>query len=517
MSASRERKKRMAQEQQPAPEVKKPEKKKLSSGWIFAICMILVVVLVFGSIAIYRAAWANTKIMSVGAHDIYQEEFNYFYISQANALSSYAQYMGIDTSVGLDKQKVTSNGAMYMGLFGMDTTALAELTADEDGNYSITWAQLLADNAMRTAASFYSVYDEAQAAGYTLGEESVAAVESTISDVEVQAATYGVTADELLEQAFGYGCNLETYRSYLELSQTYYDYPVTVRDNYTADEVAARYDGNEQEFDVVSFYSFSTTASDYVKTDEDGNKLDVTDENRDEAKKAAEAMAEDFDVENEKVSLTADHVREDLTSELTEECANWLFDEAEVGDVKMFTKEAESEDGEDTYYVVKLLANADYPMANIQRIYVESHQHSEDETEEDHEAEAAALAETLEAIRSGLKEDASRENFLALAEEYAAEGSDVELSNQTRANMTSSKEMSAWLYDEERTEGDYAEFEVNGNTIFVFFDGNGESRKDYYVKNTLASEWLEELAEKAVENCNYNEKAALHANVGVYG
>lgn len=516
MSASRERKKRMAQEQQPVPEVKQP-KKKLASGWVFAICMVLVLVLVFGSIAIYRSYWANQTVLTVGSHAVSPTEFNYFYNSQANTISSYASYMGIDTSVGLDKQKVSSSGTLYMSLFGMDTTALADLTADEDGNYDITWAQLLADNAMRAAASYYSVYDEAQAAGYTLDADALAEIDETIANLEAQAVSYGVTTEELLESAFGHGSTLEGYRSYLELSQTYYNYPTYVRDNYSAEEVSARYDESPEDFDVVSFYSYSTTASDYVTTDDDGNKSDVTDENRTAAREAAEAMLAEFDSSSDDVSITADHTREDLTSEMTEECANWLFDEAKVGDVKMFTKEATTDDGEDTYYVVKLLANTDYPMANLQRIYIQGHTHSDDETEEDHEAEAAELEAKLEAVRAALEEDASRDNFLALAEEYATEDTDVEVTNQSRANMTSSKEMSAWLFDEEREPGDYAEFEVSGNVIFVYYDGLSESRSDYSVKNTLATEWLEKIAEDSVAACNYNESAAMHANVGVFG
>lgn len=515
MSASRERKKRMAQEQLPVPEVKQP-KKKLSSGWIFGICMVLILVLVFGSIAVYRGYWANQTVLTVGSHKVSPTEFNYFYNTQANAISSYASYMGIDTSVGLDKQKVSSSGTLYMSLFGMDTTALENLTADDDGNYDITWAQLLADNAMRAAASYYSIYDEAQAAGYTLDEESLAEIEETLADIETQAASYGVTAEELLESVFGHGSTMEDYRSYLELSETYYNYPPYVRDNYSAEEVSARYNESPEDFDVVSFYSYSTTATDYVETDEDGNKLDVTDENRTAAKEAAEAMLAEFDSSSDDVSITADHTREDLSSEMTEECANWLFDEAKVGDVKMFVKEADDEDGEDTYYVVKLLANTDYPMANLQRIYIQGHTHSDDETEEDHEAEAAAVEEKCEAVRTALAEDASLENFLALAEEYATEDTDVEITNQSRANMTSSKEMSAWLFDEEREVGDYAEFEVSGNILFVYYNGESESRSDYSVKNTLATEWLEKVADDSVAACNYNEAAAMHANVGVY-
>ena len=42
MSASRERKKRMVESEQAAPQQAKKTKKKLSEGWIFAIIVILI-------------------------------------------------------------------------------------------------------------------------------------------------------------------------------------------------------------------------------------------------------------------------------------------------------------------------------------------------------------------------------------------------------------------------------------------------------------------------------------------
>ena len=50
MSASRERKKRMVESEQVAPQQAKKTKKKLSEGWIFAIIVILIPVIVFGVI-----------------------------------------------------------------------------------------------------------------------------------------------------------------------------------------------------------------------------------------------------------------------------------------------------------------------------------------------------------------------------------------------------------------------------------------------------------------------------------
>ena len=68
MSASRERKKRVEVEQSPAAP---KTKKKLSQGWVYAIVVIAVTVLVFGGMFANRAAEGNATVLTVGDYDLY--------------------------------------------------------------------------------------------------------------------------------------------------------------------------------------------------------------------------------------------------------------------------------------------------------------------------------------------------------------------------------------------------------------------------------------------------------------
>ena len=79
MSASRERKKRLAEVKEPVVETKKT-KKKISEGWIFAISIVLVLALVFGGMSaiisriIYSLVglagiWGITLLFRRGKHD----------------------------------------------------------------------------------------------------------------------------------------------------------------------------------------------------------------------------------------------------------------------------------------------------------------------------------------------------------------------------------------------------------------------------------------------------------------
>lgn len=77
-------------------------KKKLSEGWIFAIIVILIPVIVFGVIFGVQASWRNATVVSVGDHKVSTTEFNYFYRGALNSIystyGSYISLLGIDTS-----------------------------------------------------------------------------------------------------------------------------------------------------------------------------------------------------------------------------------------------------------------------------------------------------------------------------------------------------------------------------------------------------------------------------------
>ena len=225
MSASRERKKRTQQPGETVPAAPK-KKKKLSEGWIFAITIILVVALVFGGLMIYRAQERSKTVLTVGSHDVSVKEFNFFYNSTVNTLSSYASYVGIDTSVGLDEQYVTSDGAMYLGLFGIDSSYLEdkELT---DGVYNVTWAQLIADAAKSSAVTTYVLYDAAMDAGFEVTDEIENEVESGMEVMQGYADQNGESLNSLIRRVFGSGCTAKGYREYLTVNY--------IADHYSAE------------------------------------------------------------------------------------------------------------------------------------------------------------------------------------------------------------------------------------------------------------------------------------------
>jgi len=495
MSASSSRKKRQEQAKLPAAQTKK-QKKKLSQGWIFGICICLVIALLVGGVLIYRAVKNNRTVLTVGDHDVSVKEFNYFYNSTANNLGSYASYLGIETGKPLDEQYVTENGAMYLGLFGISSDYLTDKEA-VDGAYDVTWAQLIASAAKDTAVSAYAIYNEAMAAGYEIDEHLESEIEESMETMQGYADTNGESLNHLIERVFGSGCSASGYRDYLTVMHVASHYPSGLR--YDADQIAARFEESPEDYTVATYYLYTVTASSFVEADEEGNKADPGDAEKKQAKDDAKAMEKDFDVT--KATARTDNTRASVTSSVNEDAAAWLFDTAKDGDVKTF----ENDDGT-TYYVLKLLDKTDYQTINGLELVISA------DAEELPEGETPA-ADKVAAIKASLEADPSEENFRALMLKYGAEAEDLE--NLTRANVASvSNDVLTW-YLEEAAAGKWIATESSGSTIFLYCTGLGDLYSTVTVTNVLTSEWSESVVNAAKEVCGYDEAAAMSANVGL--
>ena len=556
MSASSARKKRLEQANLPVSETPKKKKKKLSQGWIFAICICLVVAFLVGGVLIYRTVKNNRTVLTVGDHDVTVKEFNYFYNSTANTLSSYASYVGIETGTPLDEQYVTSNGAMYLGLFGISSDYLADKELVDD-TYDVTWAQLIANAAKDNAVNAYAIYNEAMKAGYEIDEHLQSEIDEQMEVMQGYADANGESLNGLIKRVFGSGCSASGYRDYLTVMHVASHYPSSIR--YSDAEIQARFDESPETFTVATYYLYSVSATSFEETEEDveeaepadeaeepdlteeeveetepaeeteeaeptdeeveetepaeeeAEEAEPTDEESEEsgpseeakkkAEEAAKAMEKDFDVENENVSIKTDNTLASATSNVTEEAATWLFDTAKEDDVKLF----KNEDGT-TFYVLKLIDKSDYVTLNGLQLVISA------DPEELAEGETPA-ADKVAAINASLEADPSEENFRALIEEYGGEPEDLE--NLTRSSVASvSNDVLKWFMDGAK-QGDYISAEVNGSTIYLYCTGLGDTYSTAAVTGTLTSEWSEELVNAASAACGYNEEVAMTANVGL--
>lgn len=587
MSASSARKKRLEQANQPVAETKK-QKKKLSQGWIFGICICLIVALLVGGILVYRTVRNNRTVLTVGDHKVSVKEFNYFYNSAANSLSSYAATFGIQTGVPLDEQYVSSNAAAYLGMFGFSTDILTGKESVDDV-YDVTWAQMIANTAKDNAITSYTIYNAAMAdENFKIDDHLQHEIDEAMETMQGYADANGESLSSLIKRVFGSGCSVSGYRHYLEV--TYVAGHYTGR-TYTDDEIAARYNESPEDFAFATYYLYSVSAADFAEeevpeptdeegnviepteedvaepTDEEGNVIEPTEEDvaepeeteeapelteavteeepaeseateeatepeaseeegepteeeegtepteeegeaseedeeaKRKAEEAAKAMEQDFDADNEKVAVRTDNTRENVTANVNEEAAAWLFDTAKDGDVKLFEN---SETG--VYYVIKLINKDDYQTINGLELAIAA----DAEDAELAEGELTA-AEKVEKIKAALEADSSEANFRALMEEYGAEAEDIK--NLTRSGVAGvSNDVLMW-YMEEAEAGKWIATELDSSTLFLYCTGFGDSRSRVAVTSKLNSEWSESAIAAAKEACGYDEAVAMTANV----
>ena len=125
-------------------EQKEAKKLKIYTIAFVAVLIVMIAVAVYTGIANYIASSGihekNTIAATVGDHEISNAELSYYYMDALNNFNStygdYAYLYGIDTSTALDQQIID----------------------EETGE---TWADLLMEQALNTAAQTYAIYDEA--------------------------------------------------------------------------------------------------------------------------------------------------------------------------------------------------------------------------------------------------------------------------------------------------------------------------------------------------------------------
>ena len=232
-------------------------------------------------------------------------------------------------------------------------------------------------------------------------------------------------------------------------------------------------------------------------------------------------------MENSAVAIYADQTQETVKSYVNEEAATWMFETAQVGEIKLF-EDADT----DSYYVVKLLSNdVNYLCNDLMQIYIANdeeteeveeteedhtgHDHEEEETETTEEDTVLTAAEKLEAVKAGLEADGTEESFRTLASEHSSNTSvDLEDTAYSYLNSYISSDAFLWVL-EGRQAGDYETFETADGTYVLYFCGTSETYRNLSVNSALVSEWVEQLTATAVANCKFDLEAALNGSVAL--
>lgn len=202
--------------------------------------------------------------LTVGDHEISNAELSYFYMSAINNFNSnygnYAAMMGLDTSKPLDEQVINN-----------DT--------------GLTWADDFLNTAKDNARSVYAMADAAEAAGFTLSEDELAEIDTSISNMKMYATLYGYSSTkDFLKAQYGSGATEESYKQYVTvntLANAYYNsYSSSL--TYTDADLRAAESENYDKYSSFTYNTYYLAASKFQAEDEDDS---------DKAVKAAEEAA----------------------------------------------------------------------------------------------------------------------------------------------------------------------------------------------------------------------------------
>ncbi len=514
MSASS--KKKLRNEQQTAKMTEKQvaeqkEAKKLTLYTTIFVVVLAVMVVFAIAIGVTRSISnsgvreRNTVALTVGDHEISNAELSYFYMSAINNFNSnygnYAAMMGLDTSKPLDEQVINN-----------DT--------------GLTWADDFLNTAKDNARSVYAMADAAEAAGFTLSEDELAEIDTSISNMKMYATLYGYSSTkDFLKAQYGSGATEESYKQYVTvntLANAYYNsYSSSL--TYTDADLRAAESENYDKYSSFTYNTYYLAASKFQAED---------DEDSDKAVKAAEEAANsligedvatvaDFDAAiaaldiNKDTEASSTAYTDQQYASVSTTVRDWITDSArKEGDKTVIanTTTSTDDDGNETkttlgYYAVFFTGSNDntFPLVNVRHILVKFEGGTTDSTtgtttysDEEKNAAKQKAEEILDEWMSG---DATEDSFAALANEKSDDGDGTTgglYENVYPGQMVSS--FNDWCFDASRQSGNTGIIESEYGYHVMYFVGKSsttyrDSQIESELRSTDAQEWYDATVE----------------------
>ena len=514
MSASS--KKKLRNEQQTAKMTEKQvaeqkEAKKLTLYTTIFVVVLAVMVVFAIAIGVTRSISnsgvreRNTVALTVGDHEISNAELSYFYMSAINNFNTnygnYAAMMGLDTSKPLDEQVINN-----------DT--------------GLTWADDFLNTAKDNARSVYAMADAAEAAGFTLSEDELAEIDTSISNMKMYATLYGYSSTkDFLKAQYGSGATEESYKQYVTvntLANAYYNsYSSSL--TYTDADLRAAESENYDKYSSFTYNTYYLAASKFQAEDE---------EDSDKAVKAAEEAANsligedvatvaDFDAAiaaldiNKDTEASSTAYTDQQYASVSTTVRDWITDSArKEGDKTVIanTTTSTDDDGNETkttlgYYAVFFTGSNDntFPLVNVRHILVKFEGGTTDSTtgtttysDEEKNAAKEKAEEILDEWMSG---DATEDSFAALANEKSDDGDGTTgglYENVYPGQMVSS--FNDWCFDASRQSGNTGIIESEyGYHVMYFVGKSSTTYRDYQIESELRSTDTQEWYDATVE------------------
>ncbi len=420
MSASREKKTRQdeviqgptSREQKRQQEAKEARRSKILYTVVGVVCAVVAVAVIVWNTGVLPRTM--TAVTINGENYTAVDVQYYFNTTRNNLLNQYYSYVG-------------------MTPFDTGTSTKDQIYDEESGQ---TWYDYLMEQTMESMRRNAALVDKAEAEGYTMSQKAQDDLNSYLESLETAWVGTAYTSRDAYIRAY-YGSYLSYNRLVELLTQDALasDYAQHTYDGftYTDEDYEAYYKENAADLDNYTFTQFTLKAS-VSTTDEEGNTIEMTDEEKAEALAAAQEelkpVAEEIKAKleaGEDLAALAEEYADQLSSsgvstvsvgsDLSSQYSDWLKDSArQAGDVTLV--ENNSSDTTTYYYVVRFESRArdDGNTADVRHILVKAEvsDGAEAPTEEQYAAAETKAEELLEQWKSG---EATEESFTALAKE----------------------------------------------------------------------------------------------------
>lgn len=505
MSASREKRSRKEVSASPAAAQQTSQKKKTrNKNILIGIAITLVVVLIIGSIVLFKGPYFRTHstAVTIGEHELSPVMVRYYYADQFSQLSQqYGQLMSYMFSDLIDIQD--------------------EIYDKETGE---TWGDYLMDAALAQIAKDYTVYDEAMANGYELSEDAQAAIDQSASYIDLYSQISGVSADAYVRNVYGAGADVASYQEYQRVKITAYYYCQSVRESfsYTDEQLRAADAEDPTAYSSYTYHSF--LVSGYSDSEDQAEKDAAMEDARVRAEAMAEASDHDLDAflrycndysGTENYTGGASSLRKNYkTASMTDDVKAWATDPArEEGDVTTVKVE------DSGYYVLYFVSSTDndYESLNARIIKISAASTDDDGNETTDWDTAQAKLDELKTAYDESEESDIAAKFETLASTYS-DDSDTKYTGGEYTHIYKGQfddAVDGWLFDSARKDGDVDSVEGEDALYFIYYEGAAGNYRDYLIDSDLRDAdyeaWYTALTDGAA--CERNDFGMKHVNM----
>lgn len=398
----------------------------------------------------------------------------------------------------------SQNGYLYTALGMLDTS-----TSLKSQNYTDdqTWDEYFKEQAVENMRFVHAAKAAAQAENVTLDSEDQADLDAAVESMKSAAAQAGYTYSAYLNAIYGSTMTTSIYENCVRDQLLVSKYTTQYADanfTFTDEEIQNYYNENQNTYDLVDAEYVTISGTPETKTDDEGNTIEATDEEKAAAMDEAKGLAEEIlplyqtsgSLPQEYDSDAASYYANEEMSYTSGVLGDWLFDSArKSGDAEILVDEAGSRCYVAVFHGRERNEALDY---NVRHILITSDSlelaEGETATEEQLRAKAQEILDSW---------DGTEDGFAALANEHSKDGGS-NTNGGLYENVPKGQMIAAfqnWCYEPGRKSGDTGiVYDSSTGAHIMYFVGYGDTPYWHYacetaLFNSAYTAWQSEMTD----------------------